>query len=67
MSSIRSRNLHPRGSDDVEGTSQVGDEADNLPEALLPDAPGAVDEEHHIGLGAFTHWRPRRDAQTRRP
>lgn len=48
-------NLHPRRSENVEGGDHSGDEVHDLGEALLADAPGAVDEEHHVCFGAFAN------------
>lgn len=47
--------LHAAGADDVEGSDHALDELDHLVEALVADAPGAVDEEDHVRLGAFAH------------
>lgn len=45
-------NLHSGGSNDVKGSDQSRDEVNDFDEAVLTDAPGAVDDEHHVGFGA---------------
>lgn len=47
--------LHPTGTDDVKGSGHAGDKLDNLVEALVADAPGAVDEEHQVRFGSFAN------------
>lgn len=49
-------NLHSRGSDDVKGANNTGHKVHDFGEALLPDAPGAVNDEHHICFGTFANW-----------
>lgn len=47
--------LHSRGSDDVEGSDHTGDKVHDFGEAVLADAPGAVDEEHQVSFGTFAN------------
>lgn len=50
-------NLHPGGPDDVKGGDHAGDEMHDFDEALLADAPRAVDEKQHVRFGPFANWR----------
>lgn len=48
--------LHAVVTDDVKGSDHAEDKLTDFSEALVSDAPRAVDQEHQVGLGSFTHW-----------
>lgn len=50
-----SADLHAARVDDVECSSHALDELENLLEAVVSNAPGTINEEDHIRLGAFAH------------
>lgn len=52
LASPLNTDLHSGGSDDVKGSDQSGDEVNDFEETVLADAPGAVDDEHHVCFGA---------------
>lgn len=52
---ILTADLHALGADDIERSRHAGDKLDDLAEAVIADAPGAVDEEDQVGLGASAH------------
>ena len=51
--------LGPGRADPVQSPGRAVQEADDLLEVVVSNAPGAVHQEHQVGLGRPAHWRER--------